>query len=107
LLSQGYLVDQDSPTRLRGHKFLRNESGGQISLEITLVCLPEGEDEGSVVYANAVQTRYELKATTNTTGLTVAGIGSISVPWSESKEALVKAGEETVTDAGFYERFSS
>ena len=66
------------------------------------MCLPS--NVGAVIYANALQTRYELKSASSSTGVSVAGIGSISLPWAADKEALVKVGEETVADPDFYRR---
>lgn len=102
LLSQGYLLETATTDTVKGYKFFQRDGNRQLRLEITLVCMPEGS--GSVIYANALQTRYEIKATANSSGLTVAGIGSISLPWSEGKEALIKVGEETVSDPDFYRR---
>jgi hypothetical protein len=102
LLSQGYEVDASAPLNIRGSKFFQPQTDYQVQLRITLVCLPTGRD--STVYANALQTRYELKSGGSSTGLSVAGIGSISVPWPTDKSSLVKVGEETVIDAEFYRR---
>ena len=73
-----------------------------MQLRLTLVCLQTGKD--STLYANALQTRYELKSGGSSTGLSVAGLGSISVPWPTDKSSLVKVGEETISDPGFYQR---
>jgi len=102
LLSQGYEVDASSPLNIRGSKFFQPQADLQVQLRITLVCVPTGND--STVYANALQTRYELKSSGSSTGLSVTGIGSISVPWPTDKGTLVKVGEETISDAGFYHR---
>lgn len=102
LLSQGYDVDASAPQSIRGQKFFQPQPDLQVQLKITLVCLPMGEE--STMYANALQTRHELKAGGSNTGLSVAGIGSISVPWPTDKNALVKVGEETISDPEFYRR---
>lgn len=102
LLSQGYDVDASAPQNIKGSKFFQPQADHQVQLRITLVCLPTGKD--STVYANALQTHYELKSGGSSTGLSVAGIGSISVPWPTDKSALVKVGEETVIDGEFYRR---
>lgn len=102
LLSQGYEVDSSSPQNIRGSKFFQPKSDYQTQLRITLVCLPNGHE--STVYANALQTLFELKSSGNSTGLSVTGIGSISIPLLNDKGALVKVGEETVTDPEFYRR---
>lgn len=102
LLSQGYEVDASAPLNIRGSKFFQPQSDFQVQLRITLVCLPGKED--STIYANALQTRYELKSGGSSTGLSVSGLGSISLPWPTDKSALIKVGEETVDDPEFYRR---
>ena len=102
LLSQGYQLDGVDPVRIRGEKLFQPSPDQAVTLNITLVCLPS--NVGAVIYANALQTRYALKAASSSTGVSVAGIGSISLPWAADKEALVKVGEETVTDPDFYRR---
>jgi hypothetical protein len=102
LLSQGYQVDDQKPQSIRGRKLFQPEPGHHMELNITLVCLPI--PAGSVVYANALQTRYELKASATSAGVSVAGIGSISLPWLSEKESLMKVSEETVADPDFYRR---
>lgn len=101
LLSQGYEVDASAPQSIRGSKFFQPQADFQTQLRLTLVCLP-GKDD-STIYANALQTRYELKAG-GSTGLSVASLGSISLPWATDKSTLVKVGEETVGDPEFYRR---
>lgn len=103
LLSQGYLLEAVAEQNLRATKYFQPESSHQMRLEITLVCLPVAS--GTTIYASAIQTRYELKSTSASTGLSVAGVGSISLPWgADSKEAMVKVGEETIADPDFYSR---
>ena len=102
LLSQGYEVDATSPQNIKGSKFFQPQSDHQVQLRLTLVCLQTGRD--SIIYANALQTRYELKSGGSSTGLSVAGLGSISVPWPTDKSSLVKVGEETIADPEFYRR---
>ncbi|MCE1172345.1 DUF2242 domain-containing protein [Azovibrio restrictus] len=103
LLSQGYQVEMGRPNSVKGSKFFQPESGHQTELSITLVCLPSGSG-GSVLYASAVQSRYELKSASSSAGVSVAGMGSISLPWMANKEAMVKVADETVTDPDFYKR---
>lgn len=103
LLSQGYQVDSSNAEMTRGSKHFHLKKNNQMRLEITLVCMPDAK--GSVIYASAIQTRYELKTSAQSSGVSVAGIGSISLPLSEGSEALIKVGEETVTDQDFYARF--
>jgi hypothetical protein len=102
LLSQGYEVDTATPLTVKGEKFFQQQTDKQVQLRITLVCLDEAK--GSTAYANALQTRSELKASSNSTGLSVAAVGSISLPWTTDKGGLAKVGEETITDPEFYHR---
>lgn len=102
LLGQGYQIDAATVENVRGSKYFHLKKNQQMQLEITLVCMPEAK--GSVVFASAIQTRYEVKASSQSSGVSVAGIGSISLPFSEGSEALVKVGQETVTDPDFYAR---
>jgi hypothetical protein len=102
LLSQGYQVDDDKPRNIRGEKFFRPTPDEATRLTITLVCLPSSL--GSVIYANALETQYELKAKGSNAGVSVSALGSVTLPWSIDKDTLVKVGEETVTSPVFYQR---
>ena len=102
LLSQGYQVEETKPESIRGEKLFQPEADYGMRLSISLVCLPS--NVGTVIYANARQTRFALKAGGNSAGLSVAGIGSISLPWTADKDSLVKVGEETIADPDFYKR---
>jgi hypothetical protein len=105
LLSQGYQVDMKDALNLNGTKFFQPSKDHHTKLEVGVVCVET--DEGTVIYANAKQTFFELKASSNSAGLGVAGMGSISLPWSASADNLVKVGEETVSDRSFYRRLFS
>ena len=102
LLSQGYEVDASGTTTLRGSKFFQPQPEHLMQLKITLVCV--GDSSGATIYASALQTRYELKSGGASTGLSVAGFGSISFPLPNDKGSLVKVGEETVGEPAFYHR---
>lgn len=105
LLSQGYQVTEKGQDRIEGAKAFQPGAGQHMTLDIALVCLPA--NGGASIYASAKQTRYELKATSSSAGVSLAGLGAISLPWSANNENLVKVGEETVSDADFYERLFS
>jgi len=105
LLSQGYQVVEKGQDRIEGSKAFQPVAGHHMTLDIALVCL--AANGGASIYASAKQTHYELKANSSSAGVSVAGLGSISLPWSANNENLVKVGEETVSDADFYERFFS
>ncbi|MCK6411350.1 MAG: DUF2242 domain-containing protein [Azonexus sp.] len=110
LLGQGYELEKFSEKQgenaVKGVKFFMPKSNQQLQLRITLVCLPSSG--GSTIYANALQSSHELRANTSSSGLSVAGVGSISLPWPSSESGtLVKVGEETVDDPAFYQRLFS
>lgn len=105
LLSQGYQLETGITNVVHGKKYFQPQPDHQLTLDITMVCLPAVD--GAIIYANAVQSRYDLKTSATNTGVSVSGIGSISLPWSSDKEAMVKVAEETVTDPDFYERLFS
>ena len=102
LLSQGYEVDTAAKLTVRGEKSFQPKPDKQVQLRITLVCMNSGK--GGTIYANALQIRSELKTSSNSTGLSVTAIGSISLPWTTDTGSLAKVGEETVTDPEFYHR---
>lgn len=102
LLSQGYQVDDSKARNIRGEKYFRPKSDQATRLAITLVCLPSSL--GAVIYASALETQFEMKSKGSSAGVSVAALGSVSLPWSIDKDTLVKVGEETVISPGFYQR---
>lgn len=102
LLSQGYQVDHENTVRIQGSKAFQPGESTHVKLDIALVCI--ASEGGSTLYANAKQTSYALKASGSSTGVSVAGVGSISLPWTVSGDTLVKVGEETIADGDFYAR---
>ena len=102
LLSQGYQVEGAQPFNIRGEKYFQPTSEQATKLTITLVCLPSSL--GSVIYANALETNFELKSRGSSAGVSVSGLGSLSLPWAADKDTLVKIGEVTITAAEFYQR---
>jgi hypothetical protein len=103
LLSQGYVIEESKPDAVQASKSFQPEVDRHTKLNFSLVCLPAGG--GTVIYVNAREMQYALKAGASSAGLSVAGVGSISLPWGSTNENLVKVGEETVSDPGFYTRF--
>ncbi len=101
LLSQGYQIDDTKQLNLRAEKFFQPSPEHATKLNINLVCLPSSL--GAVVYANALETYYELKSRGSSAGVSLSGM-SLSVPWSIDKDTLVKIGEETITQPDFYQR---
>lgn len=103
LLSQGYQVDASKKLRIQGNKFFQPVQNHHMELSITLSCLPA--NGGSVLYASARQTHYELKARSASAAVSLTGLGSIALPWLAEGDTLIKIGEETVSDPDFYRRF--
>ena len=102
LLSQGYQIESTQALNIRGEKHFRPTADQVNKLVITLVCLPS--NLGAVIYATALETQFELKSRGNTAGVTVSGMGSVSLPWSVDKDTLVKMGDVTITEPEFYHR---
>lgn len=57
-----------------------------------------------MIYANALETQFELKSRGTSAGVSVSGMGSVSLPWSADKDTLVKMGDITITEPEFYQR---
>lgn len=103
LLGQGYAL-QDSPAdSAKGTKQFQPNEKFNVVLQVDVVC--KDSSSGATVFANAVQTRYELKKSRQSTSVSVPAVGAISVPWGETTEAQIKVGSETIRDEKFYERF--
>lgn len=106
LLSQGYQIEAAQPAtqsiNIRGEKYFQPAPDQATKLAITLVCLPSSL--GAVVYANALETSFELKSRGSSAGVSVSGLGALSLPWAADKDTLVKVGEVTVTAPEFYQR---
>ncbi len=102
LLSQGYQIESSPALTIRGEKYFQPQTDQATKLSITLVCLPSSL--GTAIYANALETHYELKSSGSSAGVSVTGLGSLSLPWAVDKNSLVKTGEETITTPEFYQR---
>ncbi|MFN7088139.1 MAG: DUF2242 domain-containing protein [Burkholderiales bacterium] len=103
LLSQGYVVDDVRHDRLKGIKAFQPARDIHEVIEFHVVCTDAGG--ATAMYANAVQSRYDLKKSRQSAGVSVPSIGSISLPWGETTDSLVKVAGETVSDKDFYDRF--
>lgn len=103
LLSQGYGLAETTNFSVKGVKAYQPDDDEHLTLEVTIVCMDRSSG-GSTAYANAVQTIYALKASSSNAGLSVSGVGSISLPWTSDGDTLSKTGAETVAEEEFYER---
>lgn len=106
LLSQGYVINTALPDSISGTKRFQPEGEVHVEISFTVVCVPEGgSGKLATAYVSALQDRYNVKRSANSTSLGVSAIGSISVPLSSSTESLVKVASETIPAGQFYDRF--
>jgi len=109
LLSQGYLVTAANADLVTGRKSFQPANEVHVEVEFRVVCAREVAEKGrrssTIAFVSALQDRYSLKKTNNSASVGVGALGSLSVPFSASDDALVKVASETLTDERFYERF--
>jgi hypothetical protein len=106
LLSQGYIINTAREDLVDGQKSFQPEPEAHLQMSIRVVCAPESSDNSiSLGFVTALQDSYTLKKSNNSASLGVGAIGSVSVPFSSSNDAMVKVGSETITADAFYDRF--
>ena len=106
LLSQGYLIGAASKDLVEGRKSFQPEAESHLQMEIRVVCAPDTPDGAvSLGFVTALQDRYALKKSNNSASLGVGVLGSVSLPFSSSKDAMVKVASETIQSEPFYDRF--
>ncbi|RJF96170.1 DUF2242 domain-containing protein [Noviherbaspirillum saxi] len=106
LLSQGYVIGDSTESLVKGRKYFQPETDTHTQIEFHVVCAPNSEGSNSTtVFANAVRDRYSLRKSSNSASLGVGAIGSISLPFGSSDDALVKVGTETIPSKQFYSQF--
>ncbi|WP_083686259.1 DUF2242 domain-containing protein [Rhodoferax koreensis] len=106
LLSQGYLITTSTTDLVQGTKSFQPDTENHVQMEIRVVCTAETRD-GKVTlgFVTALQDRYALKKSNNSASLGVGALGSVSLPFSSSSDAMIKVGSETITSEAFYDRF--
>ena len=107
LLSQGYIVHQDSANLVEGKKNFQPEADAHLQMMIRVVCVPETADRTvSLGFVTALQDAYTLKKSNNSASLGVGGVGSVSLPFNTGGgESLVRVGSQTIAESDFYESF--
>lgn len=106
LLSQGYVVSAATADLVNARKSFQPESDSHIEIEFRVVCASEVKGGSkTLLFVSALQDRYALKKSNNSASLGVGAIGSVSLPFSSSDDALVKVASETITAAAFYDRY--
>jgi hypothetical protein len=105
LLSQGYVISAAKSELVEGRKSFQQDAKTHVEVGFNVVCAPTSKGGGSVVFVNALQDRYSLKKTANSASVEVPVLGSFSVPFDSSDDAMVKVASETITAGDFYDRF--
>ena len=103
LLGQGYLIDSAAGEQVKGRKAYRSADNLNTFIEMNVVCVPDRK--GSTLYTNGVLSTYDLKKSGNSASVGISAVGSISLPFGQSADSLVKIAEETIEDKAFYARF--
>jgi hypothetical protein len=109
LLSQGYMITAAAPDSVAGHKSFQPAPEVHVEVEFRIVCArdADGKDgaRSTMAFASALQDRYAIKKVNNSASVGVGVLGSVSLPYSSSDDALVKVASETLTDDRLYDRF--
>lgn len=106
LLSQGYVISLSSEDMVAGRKNFQPEPESHLQMEIRVVCAPDTPDSKvSLGFVTALQDVYSLKKSNNSASLGVGALGSVSLPFSSSNDAMVKIGSRTISSDAFYDRF--
>jgi hypothetical protein len=106
LLSQGYIISTAREDLVNGQKSFQPEPESHLQMEIRVVCAPDnGNSKASLGFVTALQDVYALKKSNNSASLGVGALGSVSLPFSSSNDAMVKVASKTITTDAFYDRF--
>lgn len=104
LLGQGYVISESANDTLQAIKNFQPESDVHTQLLVRATCVPR-PGNGSIVFVNAVQDRYDLKTTTKSASVGLSVLGSVSLPIGTSGANLMRVASNTVQNVGFYSRF--
>ena len=106
LLSQGYIITTAREDLVNGQKSFQPEPESHLQVEIRVVCAPDSSNgKVSLGFVTALQDVYALKKSNNSASLGVGALGSVSLPFSSSNDAMVKVASKTITADAFYDRF--
>jgi hypothetical protein len=106
LLSQGFVINFASTERVDGRKNFQPSAEVHMELDFHVVCAADGRGgKKSIAFVNALQDRYALKKSSSSASVGVGPLGSLSLPFSSSDDAMVKVASETITAEPFYDRF--
>lgn len=105
LLSQGYVINAATKDLVHGRKNFQPAMETHVEMEIRVVCAPETRSGRSTIgFVTAQQDRFALKKSNTAASLGVGAVGSLSLPFSQSDDSLVRIGSETIATEDFYER---
>ena len=91
---------------VEGRKSFQPEPESHLQMEIRIVCAPDSHDgKVSLGFVTALQDVYALKKSNNSASLGVGALGSVSLPFSSSNDAMIKVGSRTISSDAFYDRF--
>ncbi|MCH8622447.1 DUF2242 domain-containing protein [Undibacterium sp. TS12] len=106
LLSQGYVISDWKPSVLKGRRKYQPEADVHAEIEFNVVCVADSKGSNSTtMFANAIRDRYSLKKSNTSASIGVSAIGSVSLPFGSTDDALVKVASETIPTGQFYEQF--
>lgn len=106
LLSQGYDIDKSSADEVTGHKDFIGPSGRDVQITFNVTCAPGSIGaEKAQVFVSAIQDSFTLKKTRIVATVGISLIGTVSIPFSSTDDALVKTGSLTVAQPQFYSGF--
>lgn len=106
LLSQGFVILAADKDHVNGRKNFQPQPETHVEIEFNTTCVSDGRDgKKAIVFVNALQDRYALKKSNSSASVGVPVLGSLSLPFNSSDDALVKVASETITSAQFYDRF--
>lgn len=103
LLSQGYAAEAQGQNQLKGNKSFQPEDDRHVIIDFNVHCV--ATRTGTMLYANATESRFDLKKSSQSAGISIASVGGITLPWGSSSESLVKVAGQTIADPQFYRRF--
>ena len=105
LLSQGYLVGFATSDTVEGRKRFQHDANTHVEIAFHVVCVSTSKGGASLAFANALHDRYALKKSSTSASVGVGGLGTVSLPFGSSDDAMVKVASETITARDFYDRF--
>jgi hypothetical protein len=106
LLSQGYTIGKAQTDGVDGQKNFQVEDDKHQVISFHVVCTSDHQSSpNTTVFVNAVQDRYVIKKTSNSAGVGLSVLGSVSMPFGSSEDSLSKISSQTISTSSFYDGF--